>query len=327
MPTANVYDTSGKVIRQHKLDPYVFGAPVNVGLLHQVVTAQLTNRRQGTASTKTRSDVSGGNRKPYRQKGTGRARQGSTRAPQFRGGGVVFGPHPHAYERKIPRKMKRYAIRSALSDKAREGRILLMDWITFEEPRTKDMVALLEHLPVERNVLLLMPTYDENVILSARNLHHIKLGNVASINVVELLKYDHLLMPIATVNKIVQMFGEEADDALQMKRHPQVVFRKRKRRGLPISGEAPAAIAAAARPHAAQATAEQAERAKKATAARAAKKAPAADAGETASKPAKTTRTAKTAKATAAEQAEQPAAEQPKRTRRAPARGKPSEEE
>src|SRR5262249_61095449 len=123
--------------------------------------------------------------------------------------------------------MKRYAIRSALSDKAREGHILLMDWITLEEPRTKDMVALIESLPVKRNVLLLMPTYDANVVLSARNLHQVKLGNAASTNGVELLKYEHLLMPIGTVNKIVQMFGEAADDALQMKRHPQAVFRKR----------------------------------------------------------------------------------------------------
>src|SRR5215831_12815179 len=136
MPSANVYDMDGNVVREEQLDPYVFGAPVNVGLLHQVVTAQLTNRRQGTASTKTRAQVSGGNKKPYRQKGTGRARQGSTRAPQFRGGGVVFGPHPHPYERKIPRKMKRLAIRAALSDKANEGRILLMDAINFEAPST-----------------------------------------------------------------------------------------------------------------------------------------------------------------------------------------------
>ena len=105
----------------------MFGAPVNTAVLHQVVTAQLTNRRQGTASTKTRAEVSGGNKKPYRQKGTGRARQGSTRAPQWRGGGAVFGPRPHSYERAIPRKMKRLAIRAALSDKAANGRILLMD--------------------------------------------------------------------------------------------------------------------------------------------------------------------------------------------------------
>ena len=234
MPTAPVYDMAGNIVREQELDSYVFGAPVNVGLLHQVVTAQLTNRRQGNASTKTRAAVSGGNRKPYRQKGTGRARQGSTRAPQFRGGGVVFGPHPHAYERAIPRKMKRLAIRAALSDKAAEGRILLMDELVFKEARTKDMVALLEHLPLERQVLLLLPYHNHNAILSARNLHQIKTDNVAALNVVELLKYDHLLMPLATLNKIVERFGEVADDALQMKRHPRVVLRKYARRHQPL---------------------------------------------------------------------------------------------
>lgn len=234
MPTAPVYDMAGNVVREQELDSYVFGAPVNVGLLHQVVTAQLTNRRQGNASTKTRAQVSGGNRKPYRQKGTGRARQGSTRAPQFRGGGVVFGPHPHAYERAIPRKMKRLAIRAALSDKAAEGRILLMDELVFPEARTKDMVALLEQLPLERQVLLLLPSHNHNAILSARNLHQVKMGNVAAINVVELLKYDHLLMPVAALNKIVERFGELADDALQLKRHPRVVLRKYARRHQPL---------------------------------------------------------------------------------------------
>jgi large subunit ribosomal protein L4 len=230
MPSANVYDMDGTVVRQEELDPYVFGAPVNVGLLHQVVTAQLTNRRQGTASTKTRAQVSGGNKKPYRQKGTGRARQGSTRAPQFRGGGVVFGPHPHPYERKIPRKMKRLAIRAALSDKANEGRILLMDAINFEAPSTRDMLELVERLPLERHLLVLMPDHNQNVILSARNIHRVKMGRVDSINVVELLKYDHLLLLVASVQKIVATFGEAADDALQMKRHPRVVYRRQIRR-------------------------------------------------------------------------------------------------
>lgn len=234
MPTAPVYDMAGKIVRQQELDSYVFGTPVNVGMLHQVVTAQLTNRRQGNASTKTRGEVSGGNRKPYRQKGTGRARQGSTRAPQYRGGGVVFGPHPHAYERAIPRKMKRLAIRQALSDKAAEGRILLLDELLFPEASTKDMVALLEQLPLKRRVLLLLPYHNHNAILSARNLHQIKTDNVAAINVVELLKYDHLLMPVATLNKIVERFGEQADDALQMKRHPRVVLRKYSRRHQPL---------------------------------------------------------------------------------------------
>ena len=232
MPTASVYDMDGKIVREENLDEYVFGAPVNTALLHQVVTAQLVNRRHGTANTKTRAEVSGGNKKPYRQKGTGHARQGSTRAPHYRGGGVVFGPQPHPYERDIPRKMRRLALRSALSDKAANGRILLMDTLTFDEPRTKAMLALLENLPLERHVLLLLPERDENVILSARNIHRVKLGNVSSINVVELLKYDHLLMPAASVEKIVATFGEDADDAIQLKRHPRVVERRRARRAV-----------------------------------------------------------------------------------------------
>jgi large subunit ribosomal protein L4 len=241
MPSANVYDMDGNVVREEQLDSYVFGAPVNVGLLHQVVTSQLVNRRQGTADTKTRSDVSGGGKKPYRQKGTGRARQGSPRAPQWRTGGTVFGPQPHAYERKVPRKMRRLAIRAALSDKAANGRILLMDELAFETPQTRQMQILLENLPLERHVLLLMPERDENVVLSARNLRHIKMGHVDSTNVVEILKYDHLLMPVQTVERLVEMFGEAADDALEMKRHPLVVARRQARR---------AAAAAAAKPSA-----------------------------------------------------------------------------
>jgi large subunit ribosomal protein L4 len=247
MPSANVFDMDGQIVREVELDPYVFGAPVHPALLHQVVTAQLVNRRQGTANTKTRAEVSGGNRKPYRQKGTGRARQGSTRAPQWRGGGAVFGPQPHAYERKIPRKMRRIAIRSALSDRAANGRILLMDSLTFEEPRTKAMEALLANLPLKRHVLLLLPERDENVILSARNIHRVKLGHVSSLNVVEILKYDHLLMPVASVDRIVETFGQDADDALQMRRHPRVVARRQARRAAAARDKA-AAIAAAQTP-------------------------------------------------------------------------------
>ena len=230
MPAANVYNMDGSIVREQELDPYVFGAPVNTALLHQVVTAQLVNRRQGNASTKTRAEVSGGNKKPYRQKGTGHARQGSTRAPHYRGGGTVFGPRPHSYDRSIPRKMRRNALRSALSDKAAAGQILLMDSLTFDEPHTRAMEELLAHLPLERHVLLLLPERDENVILSARNIHRVKLGNVASVNVVELLKYDHLLMPVASVERLVNAFGEAADDAIQAKRHPNVVARRQARR-------------------------------------------------------------------------------------------------
>lgn len=230
MPSASVYDMEGQVLREADLDSYVFGAPVNTAVLHQVVTSQLVNRRQGTASTKNRAAVSGGNSKPYRQKGTGRARQGSTRSPQWRGGGNVFGPRPHTYDRAIPRKMKRLALRSALSDKVANGRLLLMESLSFEEPRTKAMEALLDALPIERNVLALMPERDENVILSARNIHRIKVGHVESLNVVELLKYDVVLMPVATVERIVEKFGAEADDALAAKRHPRVAERRKARR-------------------------------------------------------------------------------------------------
>jgi large subunit ribosomal protein L4 len=229
MPSANVYDMDGQIVREEHLDNHVFGAPVNTAVLHQVVTAQLVNRRQGTASTKTRAEVSGGSKKPYRQKGTGRARQGSTRAPHWRGGGAVFGPRPHAYERAIPRKVKRIAIRSALSDKAANGRILLMDSIDIAAPRTKDMEALLGKLPITRTVLLLLPQRDETVILSARNLPSIKLGNVESTNVIELLKYDQVLMPVETARLLVKKFGRDADDRLQMKRHPNVVLRSKAR--------------------------------------------------------------------------------------------------
>src|SRR5690348_4795127 len=229
MPSANVYDMDGRIVREEHLDNYVFGAPINTAVLHQVVTAQLVNRRQGTASTKTRAEVRGGSKKPYRQKGTGRARQGSTRAPHWRGGGTVFGPRPHPYERAIPRKMKRIAIRSALSDKAANGRILLMERIEIDKPRTKDMEALLSNLPVTRTVLLLLPKRDENVILSARNIPAIRLGHVDSTNVIELLKYDHLLMTLETARILVKKFGRDADDRLQMKRHPNVVLRRRAR--------------------------------------------------------------------------------------------------
>ncbi len=230
MPSANVYDMEGQILREANLDTYVFGAPINTAVLHQVVTAQFVNRRQGTASTKNRSAVSGGNSKPYRQKGTGRARQGSTRAPHWRGGGSVFGPRPHTYDRSIPRRVKRLAIRAALSDKVANGKLLLMDKLEFDTPRTKDMLATLDTLPIDRNVLLLMPERNENVILSARNIHRIKMGHVSSINVIEILKYDTLMMPMATVDRIVEMFGAGADDALVAKRHPRAAARRKARR-------------------------------------------------------------------------------------------------
>src|SRR5256886_3741270 len=209
MPSAQVYDKDGAVLREAELDEYVFGAPINTAVLHQVVTAQLVNRRQGNASTKPRGEVSGGNRKPYKQKGTGRARQGSTRAPQFRHGGIVFGPKPHPYHHDVPRKMRRLAIRSALSDKVANEKLIVLNDLAMETPRTKDMVAILDKLPLEgKRVLMMLPQRDENVILSIRNIPSAKAQHVSSINVVELLKHDCLIMPVKTVRWLEMVFGE-----------------------------------------------------------------------------------------------------------------------
>jgi large subunit ribosomal protein L4 len=210
MPSTTVYNMAGEAIKELELSEQVFGVTPNTAVLHQVVTAQLVNRRQGNASTKTRSEVSGGNRKPYRQKGTGRARQGSTRAPQFRHGGVVWGPKPHPYHHDVPKKMRRLAIRSALSDKVANENLIVVDELTLEQPRTKDMLELLSKLPSSagKKVLMMLPKRDENVVLSARNIPTAKVQHVSSINVVELLKHDYVVMPVKTVRWLELVFGE-----------------------------------------------------------------------------------------------------------------------
>jgi large subunit ribosomal protein L4 len=200
---------AGEAVEELELSEQVFGVTPNMAVLHQVVTAQLVNRRQGNASTKTRAEVSGGNKKPYRQKGTGRARQGSTRSPQFRHGGVVFGPRPHPYHHDVPRKMRRLAIRSALSDKVANEKLIVLNELSLEAPRTKDMVAILGKLPLDgKRVLMMLPKRDENVVLSLRNIPFAKVQHVSSINVVELLKHDCLIMPVETVRWLELVFGE-----------------------------------------------------------------------------------------------------------------------
>jgi large subunit ribosomal protein L4 len=210
MPSTTVYNMAGEAIDQLELSEQVFGVTPNVAVLHQVVTAQLVNRRQGNASTKTRSEVSGGGRKPYKQKGTGRARQGSTRAPQFRHGGTVFGPRPHIYHHDVPKKMRRLAIRSALSDKVANASLIVVNDLTLEAPRTRDMLSLLGKLPTDegKRVLMMLPQRDENVVLSVRNIPMAKVQHVSSINVIELLKHDYVVMPVQTVRWIEMVFGE-----------------------------------------------------------------------------------------------------------------------
>ena len=219
MPSTTIYNLAGEALEQLELSEQVFGVTPNMAVLHQVVTAQLVNRRQGNASTKTRAEVSGGNSKPYRQKGTGRARQGSTRAPQFRHGGTVFGPRPHSYHHDVPKKMRRLAIRSALSDKVANESLIIVNELSLDAPRTKDMLALLEKFPssVGKKVLMMLPERDENVVLSTRNIPTAKVQHVSSINVVELLKHDYLIMPVKTVRWIEMVFGEglSADEASQ----------------------------------------------------------------------------------------------------------------
>jgi large subunit ribosomal protein L4 len=210
MPSTTVYNMAGEAINELELSEQVFGVTPNMAVLHQVVTAQLVNRRQGNASTKTRSEVSGGGRKPYKQKGTGRARQGSTRAPQFRHGGIAFGPRPHPYHHDVPKKMRRLAIRSALSDKVANASLIVVNDLTLEAPRTRDMLSILDKLPTNegKRVLMMLPQRDENVVLSARNIPLTKVQHVSSINVVELLKHDYVVMPVQTVRWIEMVFGE-----------------------------------------------------------------------------------------------------------------------
>jgi large subunit ribosomal protein L4 len=214
-----VYNQAGEAVEQLELSEQVFGVTPNMAVLHQVVTAQLVNRRQGNASTKTRAEVSGGNSKPYRQKGTGRARQGSTRSPQFRHGGVVFGPKPHPYHHDVPKKMRRLAIRSVLSDKVANENLIVVNDLSLESPRTKDMLAILDKLPASagKKVLLMLPQRDENLVLSTRNIPTAKVQHVSSINVVELLKHDYVIMPVKTVRWIEMVFGEglSAEEASQ----------------------------------------------------------------------------------------------------------------
>jgi large subunit ribosomal protein L4 len=190
---------SGELIGIVQLDPEYFGALVNVPLLHQVVNAQLAAKRSGTHSTKTRAEVSGGGAKPYRQKGTGRARQGTIRAPQFTGGGIAFGPKPRDYAQSTPRKMVRQALRSALSDRALEGRVCLVDRWSFEAPRTKFAVASLEALGLDGNVLLVMGSEDVVAERCFGNLPHVKIVEAGQLTAYDVVVSDWVVFTDETV--------------------------------------------------------------------------------------------------------------------------------
>ena len=181
MPNVALYDITGKVIGDIELSENVFGQPVNEPVLHQVVVAHLANCRQGTQSAKTRSEVSGGGKKPYRQKGTGRARQGSTRAPQWTHGGVVFAPKPRDYTQQVNRKVKRIALKSALSSKVADSELIVFDALNIEAPKTKEMVKVLKAVDVEK-ALIVLPEKDETVERAAANIPGVKTTLVGTLN-------------------------------------------------------------------------------------------------------------------------------------------------
>jgi large subunit ribosomal protein L4 len=194
MPQVPVYNMAGEQVDTIDLNDKIFAAPIREVTIHQAAVRQMANLRQGTASTKTRSFVSGGGAKPWRQKGTGRARQGSTRAPQWRHGGIVFGPHPRDYRQEMPRKARRAAVRSLLTTKVNENRLKVLDQLALEEGKTKLMAGLLKALAVEGKALISMGTSDENAVRASRNIPTIKALPAANLNALDLLKYDTLIL-------------------------------------------------------------------------------------------------------------------------------------
>jgi len=211
MPTTTLYDRTGKEIGSVELPEALFAAPVNEAVIHQVVTAQLAGRRLGTHDTKTRGEVRGGGRKPWRQKGTGRARQGSRRAPHWAGGGTVFGPHPRSYEQRLPRKMKRLALRGALTAKLNEAAVRVVDDLGPETIRTRDLIGSLQALGAgdgkERRVLVVAPARDPVLELSARNLPKVEVLLADSLNVVDLLKADLVLIEQAALGRMEEVYA------------------------------------------------------------------------------------------------------------------------
>ena len=207
MPQTTLYYRTGKDVGSVELSDVLFAAPVNTAVLHQVVTAQLAGRRTGTADTKTRGEIRGGGRKPYRQKGTGRARQGTVTAPHYRGGGVVFGPHPRSYEQRLPRKMKRLALRGALTAKFGDEAIKVIDTFGLDAIRTKELAAVLSALHATGRVLVVSPGRDQTLELSARNLPTVEIILADSLNVVDLLKADLVLIEQPALARMQEVYA------------------------------------------------------------------------------------------------------------------------
>src|SRR6476619_1351557 len=207
MPTTTLYSKSGAEVGTVELPETLFNVEVNPDLLHQAVTAQLAGRRTGTHDTKTRGEVRGGGAKPYRQKGTGRARQGSRTAPHYRGGGAVFGPHPRSYEQRLPRKMRRLALRGALTAKLGDEAIKVIDAFGLEAIKTRDLAGVLGALEAHGRVLVVTPGRDEKLELSARNLPTVEILLADSLNVVDLLKADVVLIEQPALARMEEVYA------------------------------------------------------------------------------------------------------------------------
>jgi large subunit ribosomal protein L4 len=202
-----MYNTRGEKVGEVELRSDIFDVPVNVALMHQALMRQLANARLGTHKTQSRGEVNRTKAKWYRQKGTGRARHGSRNANLFVGGGIAHGPKPRKYTKKMPRKMRRAALRSALSAKAMEDQIVVLDVLEMETPKTKEMVTVLENLRLDRRVLILLPERNEPLERSARNLPQVKALRASYLNVRDLLGYDHVLMPLGALQVIENILG------------------------------------------------------------------------------------------------------------------------
>ena len=207
MPTISVYDMTGKQTGSMELNADIFGIEPNVAVMHSAVINYLANQRQGTQSTKTRSEVSGGGRKPWRQKGTGHARQGSTRSPQWTHGGIALGPKPRSYRFALPKKVRRLALKSAFSSKVMADEMLVLESLSLEEIKTKTIVNMLNALGADRKVLLVLPEKDEKIVLSARNIPGVKTALVNTLNVYDILNCDKFIVVKDAVAQLEEVYN------------------------------------------------------------------------------------------------------------------------
>ena len=207
MPKVDVYDVKGEKVKSITLKEEVFGIKPNEAVVHNVLLNYLANQRQGTQSTKTRAEVRGGGKKPWRQKGTGRARQGSIRAPQWIKGGIALGPKPRSYKYRVNKKEKQLAIKSILSSKVLENSLIVVDKFDFKEIKTKQMVSTLNNLKVEGKSLIMIPEKNEIIQKSARNIEGVRTISVSTINVFDLLKYKNLILTLDTVKRLEEVYA------------------------------------------------------------------------------------------------------------------------